>query len=166
MQTLAGVTGLDVEALSMTSGRILPPLALILPFWLVKSMVPWRETFAVWPALLAVGGAFAGTQFAWSNFVGFELVDLASSIASLLAGVILLRFWKPKDEWRFEHDKPAVAIASGITDVIDGAADVQGHGRDEARPVVPGVGVGLLEAVVDFEHHVGDVRPGVPAERQ
>jgi lactate permease len=124
IRTLAGVTGLDVEALSMTSGRILPPLSLILPFWLVKSMVSWRETFAVWPALLAVGGAFAGTQFAWSNFVGFELVDLASSIASLLAGVIVLRFWKPKDEWRFEHDKPAVAIASGITDVIDGASDV------------------------------------------
>src|SRR5205807_3430525 len=33
IRTLAGVTGLDVEALSMTSGRILPPLALILPFW-------------------------------------------------------------------------------------------------------------------------------------
>ena len=104
IRTLAGVTGLDVEALSMTSGRILPPLALILPFWLVRSMVPWRETFQVWPALLTVGGAFAGTQFLWSNLVGFELVDLASSIASLLAGVAVLRFWKPKDEWRFEHD--------------------------------------------------------------
>ncbi len=104
LQTLAGVTGLDVEALSMTSGRILPPLALILPFWLVRTMVPWRATLAVWPALLAIGGTFAATQFAWSNFVGFELVDLASSIASLLAGVIVLKFWKPKDEWRFEHD--------------------------------------------------------------
>ena len=59
LQTLAGVTGLDVEALSMTSGRILPPLSLILPFWLVRSMVPWRATFAVWPALLAIGGTFA-----------------------------------------------------------------------------------------------------------
>jgi lactate permease len=104
LQTLAGVTGLDVEALSQTSGRILPPLSLILPFWLVRSMVPWRATFAVWPALLAIGGTFAVTQFAWSNFVGFHLVDLASSIASLLAGVLILQVWKPKDEWRFEHD--------------------------------------------------------------
>ncbi len=104
IRTLAGVTGLDVEALSMTSGRILPPLALILPFWLVRSMVPWRQTLAVWPALLAVGGAFAATQFAWSNFVGFHLVDLVSSIASLLAGVLILQVWKPKDDWRFEHD--------------------------------------------------------------
>jgi lactate permease len=104
LRTLAGVTGLDVEALSMTSGRILPPLSLILPFWLVRSMVPWRATLAVWPALLAIGGTFAATQFAWSNFVGFELVDLVSSIASLLAGVLVLQAWKPKDDWRFEHD--------------------------------------------------------------
>jgi lactate permease len=104
LRTLAAVTGLDVEALSMTSGRILPPLSLILPFWLVRSMVPWRATLAVWPALLAIGGTFAVTQFAWSNFVGFHLVDLASSIASLLAGVLILQVWKPKDEWRFEHD--------------------------------------------------------------
>ena len=105
IRTLAEVTGLDVEALSATSGRILPPIALILPFWLVRSMVPWRATFAVWPALLAVGGTFATTQFLWSNFVGFELVDLASSIASLLAGLVLLRFWKPREEYRFPHDK-------------------------------------------------------------
>ena len=104
LRTLAGVTGLDVEALSMTSGRILPPLSLILPFWLVRTMVSWRATFAVWPALLAIGGTFAGVQYAWSNFVGFELVDLVSSIASLVAGVLVLQVWRPKDDWRFEHD--------------------------------------------------------------
>ena len=38
MRTLAGVIGgLDVEALSATSGRILPLLSLILPFWIVKT---------------------------------------------------------------------------------------------------------------------------------
>ncbi len=120
IRTLAGVTGLDVEALSATSGRILPPLSLILPFWIVRAMVPWRETLAVWPALLAIGGSFAATQFAWSNFVGFELVDLASSIASLIAGVVVLRFWRPKDEWRFEHDKPDPAGSPGLGDAIDG----------------------------------------------
>jgi lactate permease len=43
-------------------------------------------------------------QFLWSNFVSFELVDLVSSVASLVAGVILLKFWRPKSEWRFDHD--------------------------------------------------------------
>ena len=104
IRTLAGVTGLDVEALSATSGRILPPISLILPFWLVRSLVPWRETWAVWPALLTVGLSFAATQFVWSNFVGFEVVDLASAVASLVAGTILLRFWRPRAEWRFDHD--------------------------------------------------------------
>jgi lactate permease len=113
LRTLAAVTGLDVEALSMTSGRILPPLAMILPFWLVRSMVPWRATLAVWPALLAIGGTFAVTQFVWSNFVGFELVDLVSSIASLLAGVLILQVWKPKDDWRFEHDGAGDLIKAG-----------------------------------------------------
>src|SRR5207302_139705 len=74
--TLSRVTGLDVEALSATSGRILPPVSLIIPFWLVRSMTGWRQTFAVWPALLAVGGTFALAQFVWSNYVGFELVDI------------------------------------------------------------------------------------------
>ncbi|WP_406695131.1 L-lactate permease [Singulisphaera sp. Ch08] len=103
--TLSKVTELDVEALSATAGRILPFLSLIIPFWLVRTMTGWRQTFAVWPALLVIGGTFAGIQFAWSNFVGFELVDLVSAVGSLVAGVVLLQFWRPKDEWRFSHEE-------------------------------------------------------------
>ncbi len=102
--TLAKITELPVGAISATSGRILPLMSLILPFWLVKTMTTWRETVAVWPALLVIGGSFAGAQFFWSNYVGFELVDIVSAVASLLAGVILLRFWRPKSEWRFDRD--------------------------------------------------------------
>jgi lactate permease len=105
IRTLASVTGLDVEALSAACGRILPFLSFILPFWLVKTMVSWRETFAVWPALVVVGGAFAASQYVWSNFVGFELVDIVSSAASLAAGVVLFRFWKPTQEGRCAHDR-------------------------------------------------------------
>ena len=108
IRTLATVTDLDVEALSATSGRILPILSLAdLPFWLVRAMVGWRETLAVWPALVVVGGSFAAAQFVWSNYVGFELVDIVSAVASLVAGVVLLRFWRPKVEWRFPHDEDA-----------------------------------------------------------
>ena len=104
IRTLATVTGLDVEALSATSGRILPILSLIVPFWLVRAMVGWRETFAVWPALLTMGGTFAVAQFAWSNFVGFELVDIVSAVASLVGGIALLKVWKPRTIWRFPED--------------------------------------------------------------
>jgi lactate permease len=102
--TLSKVTDLNIHALSATSGRILPLMSLIIPFWLVRSMTGWRHTFAVWPALVAVGGTFSIIQFAWSNYVGFELVDIISAVGSLFAGVVLLRFWKPKDQWRFDHD--------------------------------------------------------------
>jgi lactate permease len=109
--TLSKVTGLDVEALSATSGRILPPLSLIIPFWLVATMAGGRATLAVWPALLAVGGTFAGVQFLWSNYIGFELVDIVSAVASLVAGLALMRIWRPKDEWRFAHES-----AEGVED--------------------------------------------------
>ena len=116
--TLSKVTELDVEAISATSGRILPLMSVIIPFWLVKSMASWRQTLAVWPALLTIGGSFALVQFTWSNFVGFELVDLMSSIASLLAGLILLRFWRPRDDHRFDHDanETEAALASRKAD--------------------------------------------------
>jgi lactate permease len=104
IKTLAIVTGLDLHALSATSGRILPPVSLIIPLWLVRSMVPWRRTAEVWPALLAVGGSFALAQWFWSNYVGVDLVDLVSSIVSLLCGVVLLRFWKPRHPYRFPEE--------------------------------------------------------------
>ena len=97
IRTLAGVTGLPELQFSAMTGRILPPLSLILPFWLVRSMVGWRETFQVWPALLVSGASFAGMQFYWSNYQDVGLVDVTASIFSLLAMVVFLKFWKPRE---------------------------------------------------------------------
>jgi lactate permease len=134
LRTLSAVTGLDVEALSATSGRILPLMSLLIPFWLVRTLAGWRAMWQVWPALLAVGGTFAGVQFAWSNFVGFELVDIVSSVASLAAGVLLFRVWKPAEDWRLADE---------------GAADVDAHAAlttaQIARAWMP---FGLLTAAV------------------
>jgi lactate permease len=127
--TLSKVTELDVEALSATSGRILPPLSLIIPFWLVCAMAGPRATVAVWPALLAVGGTFAAVQFVWSNYVGFELVDIVSAVASLGAGVALLRVWAPRDEWRFAHDAEADAAVLSDADVPKAAKGPLTAGR-------------------------------------
>ena len=102
--TLSKVTGLDVHALSATSGRILPIMSLVIPFWLVRAMTSWRATAAVWFPLVVIGGTFASVQFVWSNYVGFELVDIVASVASMAAGVIVIRFWRPRQIWRFERD--------------------------------------------------------------
>jgi lactate permease len=97
IRVLAGVTGLPEMQFSAMTGRILPPLSLILPFWLVRSMVGWRETFQVWPALLVSGLSFAGMQFYWSNFQDAGLVDVVSAIFSLLVMVAFLKVWKPSE---------------------------------------------------------------------
>jgi len=102
--TLSKVTGLDVQALSATAGRILPILSLVIPFWLVRTMTSWRETADVWFPLSVIGGTFASVQFLWSNYVGFELVDIVSAVSSMTAGVIVIRFWRPRRAWRFERD--------------------------------------------------------------
>jgi lactate permease len=95
IRTLAGVTGLPEAAFSAMAGRILPPISLILPFWLVRSMVGWRETAQVWPALLVSGASFAGMQFYWSNFQEPGLVDIVAAVFSLLMMVAFLKIWQP-----------------------------------------------------------------------
>jgi lactate permease len=95
IRTLAGVTGLPEATFSAMAGRILPPLSLMLPFWLVRSMVGWRETWQVWPALLVSGLSFAAMQFYWSNFQDAGLVDIVSAVFSLLLMVAFLKVWKP-----------------------------------------------------------------------
>ena len=95
IRVLAGVTGLPEAQFSAMAGRILPPISLILPLWLVRSMVGWRETWQVWPALLVSGASFAAMQFYWSNFQEPGLVDIVSAIVSLLVTVAFLKIWVP-----------------------------------------------------------------------
>ena len=97
IRVLAGVTGLPEADFSAMAGRILPPISLILPLWLVRSMVGWRETWQVWPALLVSGASFAAMQFYWSNFQEPGLVDIVAAIFSLLVTVAFLKVWQPAE---------------------------------------------------------------------
>ena len=107
VHTLAAVSGLPESDLSAMIGRILPITGMIVPFWLVRAMVGWAETFEVLPAILVVGASFSITQYLWSNHVDSNLVDIAGGVVSLLATVIFLRFWRPKRVWRFEGERAA-----------------------------------------------------------
>lgn len=115
--TLAKVTGLPLDQLSMMVGRQLPVFSLIIPFWLVWAMVGRRKMWEVWPACLVTGLSFAIVQFLVSNYHGPWLVDIASSIASILALVVLLQFWQPRSVWRFDNEEsePALAVHPGAT---------------------------------------------------
>src|SRR6267154_1421764 len=113
VHTLAAVTALPESDLNAMIGRILPITAVIVPFWLVKTMVSWRETYEVVPAILVIGVSFALTQFFWSNYVDSNLVDIMGGVVSIVAALIFFRFWKPKKIWRFDYDdKPAAVAAS------------------------------------------------------
>lgn len=100
VHTLAAVCGLPESDLSAMIGRILPITAVIVPFWLVRVMVGWTETFEVLPAILVVGFSFGLTQFFWANHMDSNLVDIAAGIVSMIVFVIFLKFWKPKRVWR------------------------------------------------------------------
>ena len=109
VHALVQVTGLSESDLSAMIGRILPITALIVPFWLVRAMVGWAETFEVLPAILVVGVSFAGTQYLWANHVDSNLVDIAAGVVSLVATMLFLRVWQPKRIWRFEDEQSADA---------------------------------------------------------
>src|SRR4051794_30676680 len=97
--TLAAVTGIPARTIGIMAGRQLPFVSLLVPAWLVVTMSGWRGLRGVWPAVLVCGGAFAVVQFAWSNFVGVELVDIVGGLASIGALALLLRVWRPKEVW-------------------------------------------------------------------
>ena len=120
IRTLAGVTGLPEFQFSAMTGRILPPLSLILPLWLVRSMVGWKETMQVWPALLVSGLSFAGMQFYWSNYQDTGLVDIVAAIFSLLVMVVFLKFWKPKVIIPVSKDLPEFSRQHSIAGVLKG----------------------------------------------
>ena len=107
ISTLARVTSLPEPALGAMVGRILPPLSLILPLWLVRSMVGWRETAAVWPALVVSGVSVASMQFYWSNYQESGLVDIVSALVSLVATALCLKAWRPRTILPVRGSKPA-----------------------------------------------------------
>jgi len=119
VHALAAVSGLPESDLNAMIGRILPFTAVIVPFWLVKTMVSWRETFEVFPAIAVVGISFALTQFFWSNYVDSNLVDIMGGVVSIVAVLIFLRFWKPKKIWRFDYDDKAPALPPPSDKVTD-----------------------------------------------
>lgn len=111
VHTLALVSALPESDLNAMIGRILPITAIIVPFWLVRAMVGWKETFEVLPAVGVVGVSFAITQYFWSNHMDSNLVDIAGGVVSLVVTVIFLRFWQPKHIWQFEDERDAALKA-------------------------------------------------------
>ena len=100
--TLGQVTGIPAELISMQAGRQLPFFSVIVPFWLVATLVfmdkgSWKDVWEVWPATLVSGLSFAITQFAMSQAGNVMLVDIGSGIVSMVVTALFLKVWSPKN---------------------------------------------------------------------
>lgn len=96
--TLAGVTQLPAGTLGAMIGRQLPFIAIFLPFYAIVTQEGLRSLRGVWPVLFVAGASFALGQFVASNYLGYELTDLVSSLASLIATIAFLKVWKLKPD--------------------------------------------------------------------
>jgi lactate permease len=109
---MEGPTGIPAKEISKMIGRQLPFLSVFIPFYLVFIMAGWKKTKEVLPAILVSGVSFALTQYLSSNFLGPELPDILSSLVSLFALAIFLKFWKPKTIFRFSAEQELAATSS------------------------------------------------------
>ncbi len=115
---LAAVTGLPATALAAMIGRQLPVIALILPAYVIALYGGWRSVRRLWPVLLVAGGSFAAVQLFAANFGVYTLVDVLSSLVSLLFTLTFLRFWRLAAEPEFalrlsRSDHPAIPAWQG-----------------------------------------------------
>ncbi|MDF3864437.1 lactate permease LctP family transporter [Pseudomonas denitrificans (nom. rej.)] len=115
------VTGIDAFKIGAMTGRQLPFLSILVPFWLVFMMDGLKGVKETWPAALVAGGSFAITQYFTSNFIGPELPDITSALVSLISLTLFLKVWQPASE------REVVATAGG-------AAVLGGNGPRSAEP--------------------------------
>ncbi|MGH9658667.1 MAG: L-lactate permease [Bryobacteraceae bacterium] len=100
--TLTAITGLPMDRLSAATGRILAPVSLFVPAYIVVVMGGWKGLRGVLPAVVVCGVSFAAVQFGVSNFVGPQLTAILASLASIGALVVLFKLWKPKDNFSLD----------------------------------------------------------------
>ncbi|WP_440467348.1 lactate permease LctP family transporter [Pseudomonas sp. YH-1] len=115
------VTGIDAFKIGAMTGRQLPFLSILVPFWLVFMMDGFKGVKETWPAALVAGGSFAITQYFTSNFIGPELPDITSALVSLISLTLFLKVWQPAGE------REVVATAGGT-------AVMGGNGPRSAEP--------------------------------
>jgi lactate permease len=112
---LGAVTSLPPTTLAAMVGRQLPFFALLLPFYVVGAYGGMRSIARLWPALLVSGGSFALAQFVTSNYLGYQLTDVLSSLTSLIVTIGFLQMWKPQPDPEFSLARGAGAgTATGV----------------------------------------------------
>lgn len=99
MSNLVGVEQYEISAMV---GRMLVPLSLSVPFFIVFLMDGIKGIKETYPAVLVAAVSFTITQFISSNYLGAELPDIVSAVVSLACTTIFLKFWSPKNIFRLD----------------------------------------------------------------
>ena len=103
--TAGTVTGVNANILAAAIGRQLPFLSVFVPLYLIIIIAGWKGAKEVLPAIAVSGVSFAVAQWWSANYLGPMLPDIIASLFSLVSTVVLLKFWKPKNIWRFPSEK-------------------------------------------------------------
>ncbi len=117
--TLAGTTGLPLSRLSAAAGKLCSPVAFILPAYMIVAMWGFGGLSGVWLPVLVAGGVYASVQFFVSIYIGAQLTNILSSLAAMMALVLLLKFRPPK--------KPVVADAVMQVEAMATRASATAH---------------------------------------
>ncbi|TKX28409.1 L-lactate permease [Campylobacter sp. MIT 12-5580] len=102
---MANLVGVEQHAVSAMVGRMLVPLSLTVPFFIVFLMDGFKGVKETFPAILVAAVSFTATQFISSNYLGAELPDIVSAVVSLACTTIFLKFWSPKNIFRLDDLK-------------------------------------------------------------
>jgi L-lactate permease len=111
----------------------------LVPLYMVKTMCTWRQTLAIWPALVVGGGTFALFQFFFATAHAYglpaiwPLTDICGSLFSMAALALFLKFvWKPRHELKSsELRSPAPTKPTAAEPV---ACDPQAkHAKEEVQ---------------------------------
>ncbi|RDU61037.1 L-lactate permease [Helicobacter marmotae] len=102
---MANLVGVESHAIAAMVGRMLVPLSLTIPFFIVFLMDGFKGVRETFPAILVAALSFTLTQFLSSNYLGAELPDIASAIVSLACTTIFLKFWSVKNIFRLDDVK-------------------------------------------------------------
>ncbi len=128
MVAMHGITGLDTLLLSRVVARMIAPFCVLVPFWLIWAYAGFGAMLEIWPAILVAGGTYGLTLLLVATLHGPWLVDIFSSSLTILALLLLFRFWKPK------------RILSPTLEVITETARPEEHQKEEGfvkRAILP-----------------------------
>ena len=104
--TLAEVTSLPIDKLTLYTAAQLFPFAVFLPFVIVALVTgSIRKTKGVIFIALLSGLVFSITQTLTAYFVGPEIAAVVGSLSSLIVSVLFIKLFPVKAIWKFEDEK-------------------------------------------------------------